>query len=189
VKISDIPFDISYHIDIKSLHEIPNNFNEMKKGIGHLRKELENTSDTAEAAKIKTILGAYLRIFGELEESATLLLQTIEELRQFDLPVHRMAAELRLATTLTWQGQFSQAENSFNLAINQITLTTISSVKSQMDYALVYLGKCLFEQKKYSLAMDHFMQVLESRLIKGDIDQINAIQEIINITGPLIENS
>ncbi len=97
--MSAIPFNLEVYFD-ENLREIPVSKAEMMKGIEFLKKQIPIfQNDKREVAKIYGLIGVYLRIVEELEESIKYLKLAIQAYERTNNDNRLFVNKLRLAHT------------------------------------------------------------------------------------------
>lgn len=178
MNISDIPHDMTFKFGPK-LREIPLNKMDMLYGMMYLQEQLHNkTLNQDEKGKLHGLLGTYLRIVSELDESKRHLNQAITIFRELERKQSVFINQLRLANTYQWHNDFVTSNQMFD------ELTELAENHSDYieyrDFAYQHQGKNLFDQKKYREALDYFQKALELR--KGHRNR-----ELIDSTEAAIE--
>ena len=182
MKTADIPHDMNYEMG-EDLKEKPTNLEEMKEGIDFIHSALMKESDELKKASMLSLIGVYSRIVGELTESESYLSEAIEIFKKHQKAKPLTYLRLRLATTLHWKEKYSSAEKIFLEIIQSQTPES----KHYLDYACQHMGKCKFDQKLYKEALNYFMQALDLRLVKGDMELIRSTEMAIEKVRPLIQ--
>ena len=93
-----------------NLREVPEDWEEFEKGIISLEEKLANTKTNLEKTQYLSKLGTLNRIVGRLEISFKQLTDTQLIIRNLDNEKLYIVNEIRLATTLQFQGKFEAAE-------------------------------------------------------------------------------
>ncbi|MFD1360947.1 tetratricopeptide repeat protein [Lentibacillus salinarum] len=177
MNISDIPHDMTFKFG-PNLREIPLNKMDMLYGMMYLQKQLNDTAlDKHEKGKLHGLLGTYLRIVGELEESKQHLNMAIDSFRELDRKQSVFVNQLRLANTYQWHNDFDTS--------NQMFYELVEAAENDPDYtqykdfAYQHQGKNLFDQEKYREALDYFQKALELRKDHRNSELIHSTETAI----------
>lgn len=178
MKISDIPYDMTF-IFGPNLREVPVSKIQMLNGMVYIMEQLKSDDFSEdERGKWNGILGNYLRIVGELEESEKHLHAAIEIYDKLDNQQGVFTNKLRLAHTYQWWTNYERSNKMF--AELKEVAETDSDYAPFLDFSYQHCGKNQFDQKNYHDALDFFDTSLKLRLEKGD-------KELISITEADIE--
>ncbi|WP_010529111.1 tetratricopeptide repeat protein [Lentibacillus jeotgali] len=185
MNISDIPHDMRFKFG-PNLREMPLNKMDMLYGMMYIQKQLnDETLDKAEKGKSHGLLGTFLRIVGELEESKRHLNQAIVIFRELGRNQSVFVNQLRLASTYQWHNDFATSNKMFGELLE--TAENDPDYAEYQDFAYQHQGKNLFDQKQYREALDYFHKALElraddrnSELIKSTETAIETCQKILN---------
>lgn len=180
MNISDIPHDKRFKFG-PNLREIPLNKMDMLYGMMYLQKQLnDETLDKHEEGKLHGLIGTYLRMVGELNESKRHLNQAIDIFRELDRKQSVFVNQMRLANTYQWHDDFDTSNKMFG----ELTETAENDpdYTEYKDFVYQHQGKNLFDQEQYREALDYFHKALELR-------QDNRNNELINSTKTAIETS
>lgn len=176
MNISDIPHNMTFKFG-PNLREVPLNKMDMLYGMMYLQKQLDSTTDQAEQGKLHGLLGYFLRVIGELEDSKRHLHQAISIFREMDRKQSVFINQLRLAHTYQWHNDFDTSNQMFDelmdLAEND------SDYLEYRDFVYQHQGKNLFDQEKYREALDYFQKALELRKDNRNSELINATETAI----------
>lgn len=178
MKISDIPYDMKF-IFGPNLREVPVSKIQMLSGMIHIMEQLKkNDFDEEEKGKWNGMLGFFLRIVGELEESEKHLRKAIEIFSSINNREGVFTNKLRLANTYQWWTNFEASNKMFT------ELMEIAEINHDyahfLDYVYQHCGKNQFDQKDFQGALTFFEKSFELRMKKGD-------QELISLTETAIE--
>ena len=163
------------------MREVPDDAVQMQKGLAWLENELmtsKNQATPKEAALLSQI-GVYARILGDLDLAEDSFNKAIEILECAGRPDHILGVKLRLAIVHQFRGAYTKADNFYHNAIKAIRSSKDERVSKYLDFALQHLGKSRFEQKLYQESLDYFLEALEIRLMKGDIELIGSTEKAI----------
>lgn len=183
--ISEIPHDMTFTFG-PNLREMPSHKMEMLYGMMYLQKQLNDESmEEDEKGKIHGMLGTFLRIVGELDESKRQLNEAIDIFRASGRKQSVFVNQMRLANTYQWHNDFDTS--------NKMFAELLESAENDADYSefkdFIYQhqGKNLFDQEKYHEAFDYFHKALElqtgnrnSELIKTTETAIETCEKKLN---------
>src|SRR5699024_8636486 len=124
------------------------------------------------------ILGNYLRIVGELEESEKHLKASIDIYNRLGQLQGVFTNKLRLAHTYQWWTNYEVSNDMFGELLE--LAETDPDYSHFLDFIYQHCGKNQFDQKHFHEALDYFDKSLALRLEKGD-------EELISITKADIE--
>lgn len=165
------------------LREVPEDAESMRQGVEFLEDRIAESIGKKEKLKLYSQLGFYQRLIGSYEESlqsfdeATHLVNELNENNNLD--AQKDAIEIRRSVTLLWMKKISQAQS---------ILTSLQKKHEGMrdskylDFIYQHLGKLKFEQRQYQSALDLFLQAMEIRIGKGNIEFINSTEQAISKT-------
>ncbi len=160
-----------------NLREVPDDWEEFEKGIISLEKKLANANTNLEKAKYLSKLGTLNRIIGNLEISFTQLTDAQLIIRNLDNEKLYVVNEIRLATTLQFQGEFETAEKIHATLEHQIHSN--DRHHDLLDFIHQHKGKNYYEWGKLALALTEFEKALSIRKIKGDEALIHSTEMAI----------
>ncbi len=149
-----------------NLREVPDDPKEFEKGIIFLAQKLANATTNLEKAQYLSKLGTFNRIVGNLEISLQQHTDAQLIIRNLDNEKLYIVNEIRLATTLQFQGEFEAAEEIHTTLEHQIH--TNDKHHDLLDFIHQHKGKNYFEWGKLGLALVEFEKALSIRKIKGD---------------------
>lgn len=183
MKASDIPYNMEYEISDEDLREFPVDADQMQKGVELLKSKLgQQGLSELESAALMSQIGVYSRIVGDLDTSENMLINTLHIYQDQNKQTHVLHTQLRLATTLQWKGNFTKAEKYYNDITKRILAGgERSSLHKFLDFAYQHHGKCLFEKSMYKDALEKFMQAMELRVIKGDLNLIQSTEHALKV--------
>ena len=174
---------MNYTINDK-LREVPDNWEEFEKNIIFWEKKLADADTNLEKAQYLSKLGTLNRIVGRLEKSFKQLTDAQLIIHDLDNEKLYIVNEIRLATTLQFQGKFEIAEQIHTTLEQQIN--TNNGHHDLLDFIYQHKGKNYYEWGKLSLALAEFEKALSIRKIKGNEALIHsskiAIQKIHELT-------
>lgn len=185
MKKSDIPFNMEYDLDPKTLHEIPVNEDDMKKGLQFLHQKLKEETAEPKKASIHSLIGAYARIIGELETAENSCETAINFYAEKERPVHLMLAKVRLAAVMHFRKMYGKSEAIYKDVLSSIPGS--ADKEKYKDHVHQSYGKLLVEMKMLSNAMEQFVQAFEIRLQRGDVNLIQSSQKAMDLTNALID--
>ncbi|HLR63287.1 MAG TPA: tetratricopeptide repeat protein [Lentibacillus sp.] len=185
MNISDIPHDMTFKFG-PNLREVPLNKMDMLHGMMYLQKQLDDeTLKEAEKGKLHGLLGYFLRVIGELNESKKHLNQAITIFRELNRKQSVFVNRLRLANTYQWHNDFDTSNKMFDELLK--TAENDPDYAEYRDFVYQHQGKNLFDQEKYREALDYFHKALElrtgnrnSELIKSTETAIETCEKKIN---------
>jgi tetratricopeptide (TPR) repeat protein len=175
VKSLDVPFNMQTKVN-DSLREEPLDHNQMEKGVDWILDQMKSSEDSDFIAGQSAAVGSFYRILGDLEKSQMYLEDALKYFGDNGQKGQELITNLRLATTYHWMGKFGKAENMLAQIISFIIEKNNKKLAGYLDFAYLSLGKCLFDQKRYSESQDYFLKSLDIRLQKGNVELIEATQ-------------
>lgn len=186
MNLFDIPFNMEFYFGA-DLKEIPISKSEMKNGIEFLTEQQKKLNANAvELGKLYGLIGVYLRIIGDLEESKKYLQLAIMTNERSDNRNNLFVNKLRLANTYQWERNFQKSNEIFKELIEIAENHEEYSV--YLDFVYQHNGKNLFDQEEYELALTNFKKALEIRIQKGNHNLIESTELAIKICGELVMN-
>jgi tetratricopeptide (TPR) repeat protein len=179
--MSKIPHNMNFAIG-DDLREVPLDAVQMQKGLAWLENELlqERKSVSVKQAALLSQIGVYARILGDLDLAEKSFNDAIEVLEAQKRPDLILGVKLRLAIVYQFKGSYTKADNFYMNAIKVIRSSTDEKISKYLDFALQHLAKSRFEQKFYQESLNYFLEALEIRLIKGDIELIQSTEKAIS---------
>jgi tetratricopeptide (TPR) repeat protein len=187
MKKDEIPFNMNFTYG-NDLREVPDDPEQMRKGVDYLKEKLEEEQDggAAEAA-LRSQLAGYCRIMGDLELAKEHYQKAKDILKEAGKEQHIFAIQLRMAIVYQWDGRFKNADEIYSKSIEKSRRSSDKTIQKYLDFALQHYGKSKFEQGQFDSALDCFMEALELRLIKGDLTLIESTQKAIEVTRSKLE--
>jgi len=167
-------------LNFSTFREDPVDLEEMKQGIESLRTKANDKTNPSERPKVLLMLGAYERIIGEYDESVGHLATARDlffQMGQLDLAV---GADLRLAVTLHWKGDWEQAEAIFTKSLDKIQSKAIEKKTNLLEYLYLNYGKFLADKKYYDRSLKLLAEALQLKIASGDTDAIGQIQKMMS---------
>ncbi|MGY0691902.1 tetratricopeptide repeat protein [Virgibacillus sp. FSP13] len=146
------------------------------------------TNDCSEEEKGRWngMLGFFLRIVGELEESEKSLHTSIEMYNDLDNQHGVFTNKLGLAHTYQWWTKYEMSNQLFNELLE--IAETDSDYTYFLDFVYQHCGKNEFDQKSFPEALSFFEKALELRLEKGDQELISQTESAIEACNYRLEN-
>jgi len=187
VKLEDIPFNMKFDYG-DDLREVPEDSEQMRKGLGWLQERLEETN-AEEAAKASILLNhisGFARIMGDFDLAEKSILGAISILEDLGKKEQIFAMKLRMAIIFHYQKRFSKAEEIFSIALGLVRKGNKGAVKYS-DFIFQHYAKLKFDQKFYRDAMDLFMEAYEARMVKGDLELLASTEHAITICRSKLE--
>ncbi|GGJ96075.1 hypothetical protein GCM10007063_18150 [Lentibacillus kapialis] len=161
MNISDIPHDMRFKFG-PNLREVPLNKMDMLYGMMYIQKQLNDQNpDKQEKGRLHGLLGTFLRIVGELEESKRNLNQAISIFRELDEQQNVFINQLRLANTYQWHNDFASSNKMFEELLDKAD--NMPEYAEYQDFVYQHYGKNLFDQEKYHEALDYFRKAFDLR--------------------------
>jgi len=160
-----------------NLREVPDDWEEFEKGIISLEQKLADANTNLEKAKHLSKLGALNRIVGNLAVSFKQLTDAQSIIRDLNSEKLYIVNEIRLATTLQFQGRFEAAEEIHTTLEQQIN--TNNEHRDLLDFIHQHKGKNYYEWGKLDLALTEFEKALSIRKIKGNEALIHSTEKAI----------
>jgi len=171
-----IPHNMKYTIG-DDLREVPDDWEAFKKGIIFLEKKLADVGTNLEKAQHLSKLGVLNRIVGYLDISLRQLTDAQLIIRDLGHEKLHIVNEIRLATTLQFQGEFETAEQIHTTLEHQIN--TNDRHHDLLDFIHQHKGKNYYEWGKLRLALAEFEKALSCRKIKADETLIHSTEMAI----------
>lgn len=170
-----------------NLREVPISKIQMLSGMIYIKELLEsNEFSEHEKGKWYGLLGSYLRIVGELEESEKNLNTAIDICQKADNPQGVFANKIRLAHTYQWWTNFDISNKMFTDLLE--TAESDSDYTDFLDFVYQHYGKNLFDQSDFKGALNFFNKALELRFKKDDKELIALSESAIEACEFRIEN-
>ncbi|WP_106496411.1 hypothetical protein [Lentibacillus sp. Marseille-P4043] len=186
MKISDIPYNMKF-IFGPNLREVPVSKIQMLHGMIYIMEQLKtNDFSDDEKAKWNGMLGYFLRIVGELEESEKRLHTSIEIYNDLDNQQGVFTNKLRLAHTYQWWTKYELSNQIFNELLEKAE--TDSDYTHFLDFVYQHCGKNEFDQKRFPEALSFFEKALELRSEKGDQELISQSESAIEACNYRLEH-
>lgn len=186
MKISDIPNDMKF-IFGPNLREVPVSKIQMLTGMIFIMDKLKGDEfNEMDKAKWNGILGYYLRIVGELEESEKHLSASIQMYNKLGNQQAVFTNKLRLAHTHQWWTNYEFSNKLFEEL--RLQAETDEEYAHFLDHVYEHCGKNLFDQKYFSEALDFFKKALELRIKKNNPELIALSETAIEACEYRIEN-
>ncbi|MGP4109201.1 tetratricopeptide repeat protein [Virgibacillus sp. L01] len=177
MNIADIPFNMKFKYG-PNLREVAQDQLSMLEGMLYIKEQLNNnTYDDYEKSKRYGLLGYFLRIIGELEESKKYLNEAITISENMNNEQSVFVNKIRLANTYQWENKFDISNQMFAELIEMAE--TDPNYNVYLDYVYQHYGKNLFDQKEFQRATDYFNKALEIRLENGNKDLISETEHAI----------
>jgi len=173
----NIPFNMDYDID-ESLREIPKHRNSFAEGINFILKE-SNGKTGMEKARLLSQARVYQRISGDLNESLFNLEKTRALLSKMDQPRLKAINDIRIAQTLQFLQRFDESEKLYLRLEKEIQ--GHKELNSLLDFVFQHLGKLLFDQHRFTEAIERFEKALELRQQKSDPELIDSTLYAIEV--------
>lgn len=162
------------------LKEIPFSKNEMINRIQYLKEQEKKLSDNEEElGKLYGLIGVYLRIIGDFEESKKYLQLAIMANERSDNGTNLFVNKLRLANTYQWERNFQKSNEMFEELVE--IAEKYVEYKGYLDFVYQHNGKNLFDQEEYELALTNFKKALAIRIQKGNNELIQSTELAIKI--------
>lgn len=167
-----------------NLREVPDDWEEFEKGIIFFGKKLADADTNLEKAQYLSKLGTLNRIVGNLEKSFKQLTDAQLIIRDLNNEKMYVVNEIRLATTLQFQGEFEAAEQIHSRLEHQIN--TNNRHRNLLDFIHQHKGKNYYEWGKLELALTEFEKALSIRKTKGNEALIHSTEMAIKRVNELI---
>ncbi|WP_246202655.1 tetratricopeptide repeat protein [Virgibacillus doumboii] len=177
MKIADIPHNMKFKFG-PNLREVPKDQMGMLQGMLYIKEQLNNdTYSDHEKSTMHGLLGYFLRIIGEIEDSKKHLNTAIELAEKTDNQQSVFVNKIRLANTYQWENNFKVSNKMFEELMD--TADKDPHYRGYLDFVYEHYGKNLFDQKEFQRALDYFNKALEIRKEKGNEDLISATEHAI----------
>lgn len=164
----------------EDLRDYADNVEDHKKALALLKENLD-MDDLELKIQVLGQLGTFSRRINLIEDAKKYFSEAIELVNEHQLDRRFLIANsLRLAHTYHWGEDYKSAHTIFS----EIILICQSEEKFYifLDYAYQHFGKCLFDEKNYSTALNYFQMAMEIREEKGDQSLIDSTLIAINAT-------
>ncbi|EQC52598.1 tetratricopeptide repeat protein [Bacteriovorax sp. DB6_IX] len=183
MKVAEIPFNMSIIID-SSFKEVPEDYDEMLKGINFLFEKIDNESHEAKKAALHSLVGKYLRVVNKLEESEQQLGHAFEGFKAQGLKVPGVIAKFRLGLTYLYQEKYTRADDFLSKVLEICLRVNDEHLVKLCDHIYFTMGLSKMWQKNYTDADRLFNECLELRIVKGDIELIELTKKVIMANKP-----
>lgn len=171
MNIADIPYNMKFKFG-PNLREVAMDQLSMLEGMLYIKEQLDtNTYSDNEKSKRYGLLGYFLRIIGELDESKKHLNTAIEISETMNNEQSVFVNKVRLANTYQWENEFDISNEMFTELID--IAEKDPKYSAYLDFVYQHYGKNLFDQKEFQLASDYFNKALEIRLKNGNKELIS----------------
>lgn len=163
------------------LREVPEDAVQMQKGVAWLEGELLKVRKNITVKEIGLVsqIGNFARILGDLDLAEQSFNKAIEVLEEAERPDLIFGVKLRLANVQQFRGEYQEADKYYKDAIEIMRKSNDERITKYLDYALEHLAQSLYEQELYDKSLESYLETLEHRLIKGDMDLIQAVEHAI----------
>lgn len=186
MKISDIPYDMKF-IFGPNLREVPVSKIQMLNGMIYIMEQLKGDQlSEEEKGEWNGILGYYLRIVGELEESEKHLKASIRINNHLSNQQAVFINKLRLAHTYQWWTNYEVSNEMFRDLLEKAE--TDSDFSHFLDHVYDHFAKNLFDQKDFPTALSYFKKSLDLRLEKNNSELISLSETAIEACEYRIEH-
>lgn len=182
----NVPYDMTTQFN-KDLRDIPNNIEDMKKGIAFLKEKSEQASDELSQAKLYNLIAVYLRIVENYEESEVYFSKAHTIFTKLNETVLLEGVNLRLAILYQQMGDYNKSDSIFTRIIKEIEQKNNKSLEGYHDFVLQHYAKSLFDQKRYQKALDLLLRVHGMRILKGDVNLIQSTEYALQRTREMLE--
>ena len=164
--MEDLPFDVSTHID-ENLRDVANNPDEMTQAFHHLFAVYRD-EEHEPRNKIELLgrIGSYARIVGLLEIAHETLTQAITQSHAMGDELLILINEARLAHVYQWKRDFEMSNKFFEELLERVKNS--ESFGKHKDFIYQHAAKNLFDQERYSQALELFERAHDIRVAKGD---------------------
>lgn len=175
--IKDFPFNMNYTC-AENLREVPEDAVAMRKGVDWLQGKLDelDPNDKVQETILLSQLSSFARIIGDLELAESSLTKAIEILTEFKRFDQVFAMNLRMGMVYQSGESYSKAEEIYLRSLKEYEASTDSKIKKYGDVIFHQYGRLRFEQGFYKEALDLFMRAYEERIVKGDLELLNATE-------------
>ncbi len=164
----------------EQLRELPENEEEMHKGVQFLKQQLQNTNITIkQKAKYMGNIGAYLRVLRKYEEGKQYLTEAIRILRELNDDVSIFVNKLRLAHIYQWEHEFDIANKMFEQCVKLAQSEQI--YEAYKDFTYQHYGKCLYDQCRFTVALVYFEKALSIREDKANESLLASSQKAVDV--------
>jgi tetratricopeptide (TPR) repeat protein len=183
MNIGEIPFNMKVNFD-EYLREVPEEIDEMKKGIKYLFYCL----NTDESPSLHGLIGVYSRIVGLLDDAEKHIKQALSLYQNEQKVSGILTNKIRLAHVYQWKEEFNRADSLYEEVIEDISDN--QHCLHLLDFVYQHYGKSKFDQKDYIKALELFEKAFEIRVEKDNQELIKSTEHAINITKQfLLEDS
>ncbi len=172
----------------ENLRNIPVDPIGMRKYVIEKLGSLSSVKDHGKRVSILGEAGVHLRVLGDLKEAEDVLREALRIVNDEQLGIRReIQQKLRLAHVLQYKQQFKRSNALFDEAI--AVCRTNEEAGFYLHFALQHAGKNLFDQNRFTEALELFEEAMEIRL-KNDAsaDLIKSTAMAIARTKALLQN-
>lgn len=178
MKVSDIPFNMKTSYN-SAFHEGPNDIDEMKKGVDFLFEKLSTLDDEKDIAIVHLLLGHFLRVLSQLEDSLSHFRVAYKYFHDNDDKNREIDIMYRMGVTYYFQDDFSKCDEMLQKVIRLSDKFPHASHDRILHHTYFYLGQSKKSQGVRDLSEEYFSKCLELRLMIGDVDLIKQCQDLI----------
>lgn len=180
------PEPTDFFID-DDLRFIPKDPEYLKNYIGSLSVELENINEPGERAKVLAEMGTFSKNINQLKDAEKYLREALSLVQENKLGIRsEIVYKIRLAHVIQYGRNFQKSDEMFFEIMEVCQKNEIA--KDLLDFAWQHSGKNLFDQKKYSKALECFEKALEIRVSKKAAqDLIESSQVAVRRVRELLE--
>jgi tetratricopeptide (TPR) repeat protein len=155
--VNQLPFDVSYEIDPETLREVPNDPDDMRRAVAHLRDELDRVDLSAiQRLRIYGQLGSFARITGDLDTAQVALERAVQLSETLGNPRAIFVNRIRLAHVYQWQQRYAESNAIFDQLLE-------APDPNYADFLYQHAGKNAFDQGHCLKAINLFEKALELR--------------------------
>lgn len=173
-------YNLQYHFD-SDLRDVPDAPEEMRAHVDlMLAQYAAGGLESNEQLRILGTLGVCLRMLGDLDKAAEILLVALTLAKAEGNRNSYLANSLRLAHVYQWQRRFVEADSIFTSSI--ALCRNSPELHDYLDFALQHYGKSLFDQGRFYEAESMFKEALILREAKGDDALISSTRFALETT-------
>ncbi len=143
-----------HHIDPTTLREVLHHPDELVASLNGQLAEPE-PADQVDYRRHLSSIGTAARVVGRLDVAERYLTRAVELAERQGTDRDLVLARVRLAYVLQWQGRVAMATSMFDRCV-----AGIDAAGDAGHFVYQHAGKCAYEARDYSRAVDLFIQAL-----------------------------
>ena len=159
----------------------------MKKGIEFLFDKLDEDIDLHTQAGIQSLLGVFNMMVGSVDEALFCLEESQKIYKMEKKEVLSFVNRSRTAVVLMNMSKFSKSYDILNSCLKVTKESKNKNIRNLIDRILIDLGKLKFYQNEFDASLEFFINAMDIRVSKGDIEKINQVQHLIQVVDKKIK--